>query len=370
MEMKEIEMRVNEEPNGAVTRNIKKRKTFQDKIKGKHIEAEFKCKKITQNIKSDHFLHLSSQDDSLSTQDENICMKSQTNSKSSNFEMEDCSNSLSSIMNPSILFKYQNRVPMEYLADIWNNLLCEEVCKLRKNYDFIAQQPDVTVSMRAILIDWIVDICSNYKLSQNTLFLTVNIIDSYISQVEVLRTQFQLIGVTALFIACKYEEVLCPELNDFVSLTDRTYSKGEILKMEISILNALKFDITFPCVLNFFEILSLNFNFSETDFIYGKYLIESFMIDAAINKYLPSTVAIAATYIILKLSNFEKYRDIYTLLNSRGEKNTIKVLKECARDIFDLIQAKPNKFGLRAVEKKFSHQNNYGVACKGLQRTF
>jgi len=52
------------------------------------------------------------------------------------------------------------------------------------------------------------------------------------------------VGVTAMLIASKYEEIWAPELNDFVYISDRAYKKEQILTMEKVMLNALKFNLT------------------------------------------------------------------------------------------------------------------------------
>ena len=72
--------------------------------------------------------------------------------------------------------------------------------------------------MRAILIDWLVEVHMKFRLVPETLYLCVNIIDRYCSIQEVRRSQLQLVGVTALFLACKYEEIYPPEVRDCVCL--------------------------------------------------------------------------------------------------------------------------------------------------------
>jgi cyclin B len=62
-----------------------------------------------------------------------------------------------------------------------------------------------------------------------------------------------LVGVSALLIACKYEEMYPPELKDFVFITDRAYTQEDVLQMEFLILSALSFDITFPTCFRFLE---------------------------------------------------------------------------------------------------------------------
>jgi len=78
--------------------------------------------------------------------------------------------------------------------------------------------------MRAILIDWLTDVHLKFKLKPETLFLTVSIIDRFLQKISVQRQQLQLVGVTAMFIASKYEEIYSPEVKDFAYVTDKTYS--------------------------------------------------------------------------------------------------------------------------------------------------
>ncbi len=107
--------------------------------------------------------------------------------------------------------------------------------------------------MRAILIDWLIEVHLKFKLLPETLFLTVNIIDRYLEKEQVQRTKLQLVGVTSMLIASKYEEIYAPEVRDFVYITDKAYSKEEILKMEFKIITALDFNLTFASSYRFIE---------------------------------------------------------------------------------------------------------------------
>jgi len=97
--------------------------------------------------------------------------------------------------------------------------------------------------MRAILVDWMVDVHLKFKLLSETLFLTVNLIDRYLSIKQIQRSRLQLVGVAAMLISTKYEEIYPPTVKDFVYITDNAYSKEEILTMEFDILQTLDFDI-------------------------------------------------------------------------------------------------------------------------------
>jgi cyclin B len=78
--------------------------------------------------------------------------------------------------------------------------------------------------MRAVLIDWLVDVHYKFKLLPETIFLTVNLIDRFLEKVSISRKKLQLVGVACMFIASKYEEIYAPELKDFAYVTDSAYS--------------------------------------------------------------------------------------------------------------------------------------------------
>ena len=100
-------------------------------------------------------------------------------------------------------------------------------------------QSDITPKMRAVLIDWLIDVHLKFKLWGETLYLTVNIIDRFLEKVKINRKKLQLVGVTAMFIASKYEEIYAPEVKDFAYVTDSAFNKQDILSMEGDILKAL-----------------------------------------------------------------------------------------------------------------------------------
>src|SRR3569833_449127 len=122
--------------------------------------------------------------------------------------------------------------------------------------------------MRAILIDWLIEVHLKFKLLPETLFLTVNIIDRFLERQIIQRTRLQLVGVTAMLIASKYEEIYAPEVRDFVYITDKAYTKEEILKMEQCILQTLDFNVTVVSPFRFLEIFVKFLNMDETSFMF------------------------------------------------------------------------------------------------------
>jgi hypothetical protein len=108
------------------------------------------------------------------------------------------------------------------------------------------RQTHITANMRTILVDWLVEVHKKFRICSDALFLTVNIIDRYLESKVVIRNHLQLVGITALLIACKYEEVYPPEVRDCVYITDRAYTRQEVLDTETDILNVLQFKISGP----------------------------------------------------------------------------------------------------------------------------
>ena len=120
---------------------------------------------------------------------------------------------------------------------------------------YLDGQSEILPKMRSVLIDWLIGVHLQFHLLQETLYTTVAIIDRYL-QVEigrgsVTRNKLQLVGVAAMLVAAKYEEIYAPEVKDFVYITDRAYTEREILKMEIKILSVLNFDLGRPLPLHF-----------------------------------------------------------------------------------------------------------------------
>lgn len=107
-------------------------------------------------------------------------------------------------------------------------------------------QPELNEKMRAILADWLIDVHRKFELSPETLYLTINLVDRFLAIKLVRRRELQLLGISAMLVASKYEEIWPPEVNDFVCLSDRAYSPEQILAMEKTILNKLEWYLTVP----------------------------------------------------------------------------------------------------------------------------
>lgn len=119
----------------------------------------------------------------------------------------------------------------EYVVEIFNYLREQELLTL-PTPDYMERQKDLHWKMRGILVDWLVEVHQKFRLLPETLFLAVNIIDRFLSLRVCSLPKLQLVGITALFIASKYEEVMCPSIANFIYMADGGYTDDEILKAE------------------------------------------------------------------------------------------------------------------------------------------
>jgi len=137
----------------------------------------------------------------------------------------------------------------------------------------------ITDKMRAVLVDWLVEVQMQFKLLQETLFLTVNTIDRFlaIEGKTVYRSRLQLVGVAAMFLVSKIEEVYAPAVSDFVYITDNAYTEVEIRQMELQIIRVLNFDLCQPISLNFLRRYSKAGDVLQHSL--AKYILEVCLLD-------------------------------------------------------------------------------------------
>ena len=265
----------------------------------------------------------------------------------------------------------------EYTNDILYNLLQEEKdMKLKIDSDYFKTQPEINEKMRAILIDWLIDVNNKFNFTEETLYLAINIIDTYLSLKKIKRCNLQLLGVTALFISCKQNEIIFRRLKEYAYITDNAYNEQDILNMENDIFQTLEFNILFPSALTFFEILCHNFGILDKEnkddkknleFNLGKFLIESFYMSDTSLKYYASTIACSAMYIVMKFFKMKNYQVCYdkNLFNIKEKiikNNTSNIIKECAKEIYSFI-GELSKNNLNASIRNFSNEK-YGNITK------
>ncbi|KAH8253991.1 hypothetical protein KR032_007929 [Drosophila birchii] len=191
----------------------------------------------------------------------------------------------------------------EYVNDIYDYLY--QVEKEQPIFkDHLAGQKEVSHKMRAVLIDWINEVHLQFHLAAETFQLAVAIIDRYLQVVkDTKRTYLQLVGVTALFIATKYEELFPPAIGDFVFITDDTYTGRQIRQMELQIFKAIDCNLSRPLPIHFLRRYSKAASAEDEHHAMAKYFIELATVDYDLASYRPSEVAAASLFLSLHLLN-------------------------------------------------------------------
>ncbi|XP_066400739.1 cyclin-A1-2-like [Miscanthus floridulus] len=274
--------------------------------------------------------------------------------------------------------------PMEIdrVCDVDNDLLDPQLCatlasdiymhlreaetKKRPSTDFMETiQKDVNPSMRAILIDWLVEVAEEYRLVPDTLYLTVNYIDRYLSGNEINRQRLQLLGVACMLIAAKYEEICAPQVEEFCYITDNTYFRDEVLEMEASVLNYLKFEMTAPTAKCFLRRFARSAQACDEDpalhleFL-ANYIAELSLLEYNLLLYPPSLIAASAIFLARFILQPTKYPWNSTLAHYTQYKPS--ELSDCVKALHRLFSVGPGS-NLPAIREKYS-QHKYKFVAK------
>jgi len=229
----------------------------------------------------------------------------------------------------------------------------------RPKPSYMKKQQDISSSMRSILVDWLVEVSEEYKLNTETLYLAVDYTDRFLSQMSVLRSKLQLVGTACMYVASKYEEITPPDINEFVYITDDTYTRKQVLRMEHLLLKTLDFKMNSPTI-NWF--LNYYLRFIKTNKKVenlARYLAELSLIDGDIFlNYLPSQIAASAVYLALNTLGKPWTKQIADTL---GCKHDLSELKQCIIHLYKAMQQAPNH-GQQAIQEKYK-QAKYDYAA-------
>ena len=243
---------------------------------------------------------------------------------------------------------------VEYAGDILDMMYQRESLHTVNNTYMSSVQHDINSKMREILIDWLHEVSSRFKLLPETIHLTVNIVDRFLAKQPVIRNRLQLVGCTAMLIACKYQEIYVPEINDFIHISDNAYTRQDIIDCEQLILNCIEFNITTQSTMSFMERYILYCSTIQHDtqsYNYCLYTIQLCLQNYDMLQYKPSTIASAALYCVLySLNTLPQHWSAQ--LEHELHIDPIQ-FKRCVYDISVLLQnAATCKYG--AVTRKFN----------------
>ena len=270
------------------------------------------------------------------------------------------------------------RFVSEYVNTIFERMRQVELQNAPIVGDYMATcQSDLSERMRGVLVDWLVEVHWKFKLYPETLFLTINLLDRFLSvKPNIARSQLQLVGVTCLLLAAKYEDIYAPEIKDIVHICDKTYKKEEILSMEVLILNTLGFRITSPSALLFLLRMAKIARCDERQFYLAQYCLELAMADYHLwTNHSASQLAAATLFLSSKLlRKSPAWPPALQSMSGYSESQLKSIAKEicitlqatnegsnaeettCGRASSNIVNA------TRAIKKKFSQPKYHSVA--------
>ncbi|KAK7300268.1 hypothetical protein RJT34_11109 [Clitoria ternatea] len=246
----------------------------------------------------------------------------------------------------------------EYIDDIYQFYkLTEEDGRV---HDYMVSQPDINAKMRSILVDWLIEVHRKFELMEETLYLTINIVDRFLSLKAVPRRELQLVGISSMLIASKYEEIWAPEVNDFVCISDNAYVREHVLVMEKAILRKLDWYLTVPTPYVFLVRYIKASTPSDTEMENMVYFLAELglMHYPTVTLYCPSVIAASAVYAArCTLERGPFWTETLKHYTGYSEEQ----LRECAKLMVNLHCGAPES-KLRAVYKKFSSTDRDAVA--------
>ncbi|KAJ8327952.1 G2/mitotic-specific cyclin [Batrachochytrium dendrobatidis] len=247
---------------------------------------------------------------------------------------------------PTMLSEYVQEI-FEYMHTLENQTMA--------NPNYMEQQNELQWKMRSILVDWLIEVHNKFRLLAETLFLAVNIVDRFLSLRVVSLVKLQLVGVTAMFIAAKYEEVVSPSIQSFLYMADGGYTDDEILRAERYVLQVLDFALQYPTPMSFLRRCSKADGYDIQTRTLAKYLMEVSLVDHRFISIPPSQIAASGLYLARRMLDRSPWNPNLIHYSSYKEEE----LQECSELVLDYL-SKPVKY--EALYKKYSARKFLKVA--------
>lgn len=270
---------------------------------------------------------------------------------------------------PAHLQKQQ--IPEEFDIDSENtedHFMCPEYAKDVFDYlkqreekfilcDYMSKQPSLNPEMRAILIDWLVEVQENFELYHETLYLAVKLTDHYLAQAPIHREMLQLVGSTAMLIASKFEERNPPCIDDFIYICDDAYKREELISTEVNILQTLSFDINIPIPYRFLRRYAKCVNADMDTLTLARYYCEMSLMEMDLALERGSLLASACLLLALISKELGGWSPILQFHSGYQ----LSDLAPVVRTLYYMLLAPPDD-KLKAVRNKYSHKVFFEVA--------
>ncbi|KAI0877015.1 hypothetical protein GGS24DRAFT_449140 [Hypoxylon argillaceum] len=245
----------------------------------------------------------------------------------------------------------------EYGDDIFRYMKEQEMTLL-PNPHYMDNQGEIQWSMRSVLMDWVIQVHTRFGLLPETLFLTVNYIDRFLSRKIVSVGKLQLVGATAIFIAAKYEEINCPSVQEIVYMVDGGYTVEEILKAERFMLSMLDFELGWPGPMSFLRRISKADDYDLETRTLAKYFLEVVIMDERFVASPPSYIAAGAHCLsrsVLRKGDWTPSHVHYSGYTYHQLKPLVNILLDCCRHARKHHSAVFEKY----ADKRYRHASTY-----------
>lgn len=243
----------------------------------------------------------------------------------------------------------------EYAKEIFDYLKQREEKFVLSNY--MSLQPNLNPGMRAILVDWLVEVQENFELNHETLYLAVKMTDHFLAISPVARETLQLIGSTTMLIASKFEERSPPCVDDFMYICDDAYKREEIIAMETSILQALGFDISIPIPYRFLRRYAKCAGVGMDTLTLARYICELSLHEAELLPLRGSLLAAACLLVALVTKDLGGWSPMLEYHSGYSVDEVAPV----ARSLQAMLLGPPDS-RLKAVRSKYAHKVFFQVA--------
>uniref|UniRef100_T1JET7 Uncharacterized protein n=1 Tax=Strigamia maritima TaxID=126957 RepID=T1JET7_STRMM len=243
---------------------------------------------------------------------------------------------------PHLVSEWVNEI-YDYLRELEDKLVIRPA--------YLRNNAEIRPRMRAVLVDWLTQVHTRFGMLPETLYLSVAIMDRILQDLEVCRLKLQLVGITSMFIAAKYEEMFAPELDDLIYICDNAYTKTEIRQMECVILQQLDFSLGRPLPLHFLRRNSKAGKANSLIHTMAKYLMELTLVQYDMVHHRPSLIAAAALCLSLKLLRDSSWNDTLIHHSKYTEKELMPVMEKLA-----LISVEAESSPYQTVRLKYASE--------------
>ncbi|KAG9510387.1 G2/mitotic-specific cyclin-B3, partial [Fragariocoptes setiger] len=244
-----------------------------------------------------------------------------------------------------------------YAWDIFEYYRCREKSYLTEKYLNKHKPSEINAEMRAVLVDWMVEIQESFEMNHETLYLAVKIMDRYLMKKPIKKTTFQLLGVTSLLIAAKFDERIPPAITDFVYTADSACTKQQVIKFEIEVLKTLDFFIGFPLSYRFLRRFARCCDCDFHTLTLARFILETSLMEYDLICEHESKLAAAALFLAIEMLHLGSWTETFEFYTGYSEEDLLPLMWK----LNDMIAA-PKKEHLATIRTKYEHHAFMQVA--------